>query len=149
MLIGKQLRMIGKKKIDYMPTLRNDTHCQVAQKAGTQTKTCQRVWLPLLFGIGQRFVAAGSDFYRRIQILSSRLVQHWCKTRGAGLNPARTICSPSCIQSFSPSIRNPSPLLFRSGIPGPGFCGCGAKIVRKSQPQNARFKIQFHLVVDV
>jgi len=22
------------------------THCQVAQKAATQTKTCQRVWLP-------------------------------------------------------------------------------------------------------
>ena len=29
-----------------MPSLRNHTHCQVAQKADTQTKTCQRVWLP-------------------------------------------------------------------------------------------------------
>lgn len=29
-----------------MPTLRNHTHCQVAQKANAQTKTCQRVWLP-------------------------------------------------------------------------------------------------------
>ena len=29
-----------------MPTLRNHTHCQVAQIADTQTKTCQRVWLP-------------------------------------------------------------------------------------------------------
>ena len=29
-----------------MPTLRIHTHCQVAQKADTQTKTCQRVWLP-------------------------------------------------------------------------------------------------------
>ena len=27
-------------------TRRNHTHCQVAQKADTQTKTCQRVWLP-------------------------------------------------------------------------------------------------------
>ena len=27
------------------PTLRNHTHCQVAQ-ADTQAKTCQRVWLP-------------------------------------------------------------------------------------------------------
>ena len=25
--------------------LRNHTHCQVAQKADAQTKTCQRVWL--------------------------------------------------------------------------------------------------------
>ncbi len=30
-----------------MPSLRNYTHCQVAQKADTQTKTCQRVWLPM------------------------------------------------------------------------------------------------------
>lgn len=29
-----------------MPALRIHTHCQVAQKADTQTKTCQRVWLP-------------------------------------------------------------------------------------------------------
>jgi hypothetical protein len=29
-----------------MPNLRNHTHCQVAQIADTQTKTCQRVWLP-------------------------------------------------------------------------------------------------------
>ncbi len=29
-----------------MPSLHNHTHCQVAQKADTQTKTCQRVWLP-------------------------------------------------------------------------------------------------------
>jgi len=28
-----------------MPTLRIHTHCQVAQKADAQTKTCQRVWL--------------------------------------------------------------------------------------------------------
>jgi len=28
-----------------MPTLRNNTHCQVAQKADTQTKTCQRLLL--------------------------------------------------------------------------------------------------------
>jgi hypothetical protein len=28
-----------------MPTLRNHTHCQVAQNADAQTKTCQRVWL--------------------------------------------------------------------------------------------------------
>ena len=28
-----------------MLTLRNHTHCQVAQNADTQTKTCQRVWL--------------------------------------------------------------------------------------------------------
>ena len=48
MLIGKQLRMIGKKKIDYMPPLRNHTHCQVAQKADTKSKTCQRVWPPQL-----------------------------------------------------------------------------------------------------
>ena len=27
------------------PPLRIHTHCQVAQKADTQTKTCQRVWL--------------------------------------------------------------------------------------------------------
>jgi len=26
--------------------LRNHTHCQVAQNADPQTKTCQRVWLP-------------------------------------------------------------------------------------------------------
>jgi hypothetical protein len=29
-----------------MPSLRIHTHCQVAQKANTQAKTCQRVWLP-------------------------------------------------------------------------------------------------------
>ena len=29
-----------------MPTLRKNTHCQVAQKADKQTKTCKRVWLP-------------------------------------------------------------------------------------------------------
>ena len=29
-----------------IPTLRNHTHCQIAQKTDTQTKTCQRVWLP-------------------------------------------------------------------------------------------------------
>jgi len=29
-----------------MPTLRNHTHCQVAQNASAQTKTYQRVWLP-------------------------------------------------------------------------------------------------------
>jgi len=29
-----------------MPTLRIHTHWQVAQKADTQTKTCQRVCLP-------------------------------------------------------------------------------------------------------
>jgi len=29
-----------------MPTLRNHTHCQVAQNADAQSKTCQRVWLP-------------------------------------------------------------------------------------------------------
>lgn len=29
-----------------MPTLRSHTHWQVAQKADTQTKTCQRVCLP-------------------------------------------------------------------------------------------------------
>lgn len=28
------------------PTLRDHTHCQVAQIADTQTKTCQRGWLP-------------------------------------------------------------------------------------------------------
>ncbi len=32
--------------IDTKAFLRNHTHCQVAQKADTQTKTCQRVWLP-------------------------------------------------------------------------------------------------------
>jgi len=34
------------KKCIYNPNLRNHTHCQVAQKSDTQTKTCQRVWLP-------------------------------------------------------------------------------------------------------
>ncbi len=29
-----------------MPSFRNHTHCQAAQKANTQSKTCQRVWLP-------------------------------------------------------------------------------------------------------
>ncbi len=29
-----------------MPSLRNPTHCQVAQKSDPQAKTCQRVWLP-------------------------------------------------------------------------------------------------------
>ncbi len=29
-----------------MQILHTHTHCQVAQKAETQTKTCQRVWLP-------------------------------------------------------------------------------------------------------
>ena len=29
-----------------MSSLCNHTHCQVAQEADTQTKTCQRVWLP-------------------------------------------------------------------------------------------------------
>ncbi len=29
-----------------MPALRIHTHCQVAQKANAQTKTCQRVWPP-------------------------------------------------------------------------------------------------------
>ena len=28
-----------------MTTLRNHTHCQVAQNADAQTKTCQTVWL--------------------------------------------------------------------------------------------------------
>ncbi len=28
-----------------MPLLHIHTHCQVAQKASAQTKTCQRVWL--------------------------------------------------------------------------------------------------------
>jgi len=27
------------------PPLRNHTHCQVAQKAAPQSKTCQKVWL--------------------------------------------------------------------------------------------------------
>ena len=30
-----------------MPALSNHTHCHVAQNADTQTKTCQRVWLPI------------------------------------------------------------------------------------------------------
>ncbi|OFY89696.1 MAG: hypothetical protein A2266_04025 [Bacteroidetes bacterium RIFOXYA12_FULL_40_10] len=29
-----------------IPSLRIHKHCQVAQKADTQIKTCQRVWLP-------------------------------------------------------------------------------------------------------
>jgi hypothetical protein len=29
-----------------MPSLRNHTHCQVAQESDTQTKTCQRECLP-------------------------------------------------------------------------------------------------------
>ena len=32
-------------KNELMPTLRKHTHCQVAQIADTQTKTCQRVCL--------------------------------------------------------------------------------------------------------
>ncbi len=37
-----------------MPTLRNHTHCQVAQKTDAQAKTCQRVWLPNRTGRLQR-----------------------------------------------------------------------------------------------
>ena len=33
-------------KNELMPTLRKHTHCQVAQIADTQAKTCQRVCLP-------------------------------------------------------------------------------------------------------
>jgi|LSQX01.1.fsa_nt_gb hypothetical protein len=38
-----------------MPPLRTHTHCQVAQKADTQTKTCQKVWLPKRTG-GQKTI---------------------------------------------------------------------------------------------
>ena len=38
-----------------MPALRIHTHCRVAQSAYTQTKTCQRVWLPKRTG-GQQII---------------------------------------------------------------------------------------------
>ncbi len=42
MLIGKPLQMIGKKKIDYMPTLSKYTHCQVAQKANLTSQNLSK-----------------------------------------------------------------------------------------------------------